>query len=119
LVVKNFELKEFLTLFLLDGIAYDGSIKKKRLENHLHVFPLLKDFVYDVRYKIVSYDFIIQKKNKEIFSVSNNKGSLITGKIKNLISNSKTKDVVFFQNIVAVGPDGKRRKLNPIVLTIR
>lgn len=102
----------------LDGIEYGTTIKKNRLQSHSHLFPLMKDFVYDVKYRIVSYDFLIQKKGKEVFSVNSNNSSKINSKVKSLLQNAQSKDVVFFQNIIAVGPDGKRRKLHPIVLKV-
>ncbi len=102
----------------LDGIAYDGSITLAKLKSHKAILPYLRDFVYDVNFKVISYDFIHRNNANDIKQEPSIKGAFFTKNVKRLINNSKRGDMVFFQNITVKGPDGKNRKINPIILKI-
>ena len=102
----------------LDGVEYGNSIKKARLVKHNAVLAKLKNFEFEVGFKIVSFDFLLKSGN-DIKSVNGVKSTLFSKRVKDLLKSTKKKDVIFFQNIYAVGPDNKKRKINPIILTIK
>jgi len=102
----------------LDGVEYGNSIKKARLVKHNAVLAKLKNFEFEVGFKIVSFDFLLKSGN-DIKSVNGVKSTLFSKRVKDLLKSTKKKDVIFFQNIYAVGPDNKKRKINSIILTIK
>ena len=103
----------------LDGVSYDAVISKNSLKRHIGVLARLDDFVFDVKFEIVSYDFTYKTKAGDVFSVNGNIGPAFSNNVKSYISRTEAGDIVFFQNIVVKGPDKKNRKLNSIVLNVK
>jgi hypothetical protein len=46
-------------------------------------------------------------------------GNKLTDKMKSLISDTNPGKIIVFKDIKSVGPDGKSRDLNQIILTIK
>lgn len=103
----------------LDGVSYDAVISKNSLKRHSGVLAKLDDFVFDVKFEIVSYDFMYRTKSGDVFTVTGNIGPAFSSSIKSYIARADAGDMVFFQNVMVKGPDKKNRKLNSIVLNVK
>lgn len=115
---QNFRIKQIpIPISTLDGIVYDDKITLNKLKAHKGVVALMQDFVFDVRFDVVSYDFVI-KRNADGVQTIKNDGPVFGKEIVKAIENAKSGDLVIFQNIFVKGPDKKNRKMYPIVLTI-
>ncbi len=79
-----------------------------------------EDFAFggnEVKYLVERFRFVYVPKrngNPEVIDVT---GSAITQGLKNIIQSAKTGDQIIIANVVAIGPDGRRR-LNTITFTI-
>lgn len=101
----------------LDGKNYNNSVSKNRLKNHKALIPILKDFVFDVRYDVIAYDFLLRSNDGSIINKKGISGPYFTKDVNNLIANANSGDIVFFQNVKVKGPDGVR-KINSLSLSI-
>ena len=121
---KSAGTKEFRVMRVPDPVAkvggkVDGAIKSAVLKAQKGIQAELKDFYFEgVRYNVVSYNFVLAPKRKDIQTAAGSGGSF-TGQVANLLSQVKPGDAVWFENIRAKGPDGQTRKLNSVVFKVQ
>ena len=72
---------------------------------------------FDVKFEIVSYSFSYQINDVATTIAVNGKN--ITPEIIDIIKNQKDNNKVIFEEILARGPDGNKRKLNSIIITLK
>lgn len=88
-----------------NGKGQKGTIKAKG-----GIVPLLKDFDFEARFTVVSYDFYLTS-GGELLPARGNSGPMYSGTVSNLIDRAKPNDLMVFDNIKVQGPDGKTRKI--------
>ena len=94
----------------------DGTAKKAELTASLGVIADLKDFVFDLKYPIKSFDLtVIKGSTVKTLSSSNNR---LTGDQKELLGSVRRNNIVIVENIKAQAPDGTIRKLGSINLRV-
>lgn len=93
------------------NITKDIALKTETLDVEL------KDFAWDLKFAIKSFTLFCSNEKGEYEETA--KGNKITDKMKSLISDCKVGQNIVFKDIQAIGPDGRQRNLNAIVLTIR
>ena len=76
----------------------------------------LPDFVWDLKFEIASFRFLLQTDTGNIEIASD--GNKLTDRMKSLMSAYKRGQTIVFKEIKAIGPDGKIHDLNPIILKI-
>ena len=94
----------------------EGNINRNTLLAANAIIPVMKDFEFDLNFVVTSYtmgtiingDWIPKRA----------RGNQFTSEIQDIIRNTKRGQKIFFENIQAEGPDGSRRTLSPINLTI-
>lgn len=91
-------------------ITKDIAIKTETLDAEL------KDFLWDLKFVIKSFTLSWNKDNYD-FSESSTSNKL-TDKMKAAIANCKAGQKFYFERIKAVGPDGRDKDLNPIIITV-
>ena len=79
--------------------------------------PVMKDFVFDLRYKVISYEIVYIPKNDQPVVSSTDKASF-SNTMKNHVERAKAGDRYAFENIKVKGPDGELRNLDPISFKI-
>ena len=88
-----------------NGKGQKGTIKAKG-----GIVPLLKDFDFEARFNVVSYDFYLTS-GGELLPARGNSGPMYSSAVSNLIDRAKPNDLMVFDNIKVQGPDGKTRKI--------
>ena len=88
-----------------NGKGQKGTIKAKG-----GIVPLLKDFDFEARFNVISYDFYLTS-GGELLPARGNNGPMFSGAVTNLIDRAKPNDMMVFDNIKVQGPDGKTRKI--------
>ena len=88
-----------------NGKGQKGTIKAKG-----GIVPLLKDFDFEARFNVISYDFYLTS-GGELLPARGNSGPMYSGAVTNLIDRAKPNDLIVFDNIKVKGPDGKTRKI--------
>jgi len=96
---------------------YDAEITKDNAVKTETLDVELKDFLWDLKFVVKSFTLSWNKDSYD-FSESSNSNKL-TDKMKTALSNSKAGQKFIFEKIKAVGPDGRDKELNPIIITIR
>jgi len=95
-----------------------GSVSKDLVIASGAIIPRMPpDFEFNLNFVIVSFKFSGNRKG-DVFDL-NGTGNSLTAQMKDFIRASRRGDKVILEDIFAKGPDGKTRKLNPIVLTLQ
>jgi gliding motility-associated protein GldM len=114
---KVFRVKNVPNPIALFAGKYEGEIAKDIAVKTEMLEVELKDFLWDLKFVINSFTFSCSKDNLDVEELSN--GNKLNDKMKSLISTCKAGQKFIFKDIKAIGPDGRIRDLNQIVLTIR
>lgn len=95
-----------------------GAVSKDLVLASGAIIPRMPpDFEFNLNFIIVSYSFSGNRKGDVVDIPSN--GNLLNAQMKDFIRASRRGDKIILEDIFAKGPDGKTRKLNPIVLTLQ
>jgi len=100
------------------GALESGSYPAAALLGQNSITATLPNFVFEgVKFNVTKYAcaYVPRRGNAEFFSGT---GAAITGQLKGAISKAKRGDKVLVDEIMAIGPKGIVKKLNPIVITI-
>ena len=95
-----------------------GNIKKEELLAEDGIFPELKDFDFDLKFKITQFDLTISGSDgyANLYKSTNNK---FTAEQKNQLKKLAVGSFFYIDNIMAKGDDGTNRQLAPISFKIR
>jgi hypothetical protein len=114
---KTFRVKNVPNPVAVFAGKNEGSIAKEVALNTDIIEVELKDFLWNLKFEIESFTFFCSQDNMD--RLESSKGNTLTDKMKSLISGIKPGKVIVFKDIKAIGPDGKIKDLNQIVLTIK
>lgn len=101
----------------IGGIRND-TIRRNILAAQLGVIASFENFDFDARAVVTNYTIIMCKDKKTVFSKTIAKTAKFDDEIINQLQTLKNGDLVFICDIVAKGPDGRDRKLDPIYLKV-
>jgi gliding motility-associated protein GldM len=93
-----------------------GSISRATAAAQQGVFAVMPDFDFDLRYQITGFSVIYNDKGNDYEEFSNN--SNLTQKQKDLIGRLTRGKNLIIKDIKALGPDGKTKDLQPVILKI-
>lgn len=95
-----------------------GTVSRDLLIASGAIIPRMpQDFEFDLNFIITSFNFSGNRKGDIIDMKAN--GNRLTPDMVNFIRNSRSKEKIILEEIYAKGPDGRNRKLSPIVITIQ
>ncbi len=94
-----------------------GRISKNKLLAQDEVQAFMPNFDFDLEFRIVGFTVsVVGKDNRHISAES--KSNKITDEQKAIMNSLSLGSIVNFENISAIGPDGAKRELTPIVFKI-
>jgi hypothetical protein len=94
----------------------EGNVLRSVAAAQQVVTATLENFEFDLTYTVTGFTVSVNDRGFEITADSNN--NRITAKQKELIGNLRAGQKLIIEKIKAVGPDGRTRDLNPIILKI-
>lgn len=94
-----------------------GTISKSVLAASVGIIPLMRDFDFDLYFRITSFTFTISVKGGDLLSLPGS-GNRLTPAMISKIQSAPTGTKVYFEDINAKGPDGTIRGLSPICLKL-
>ncbi len=94
----------------------EGNVLRSVAAAQQVVTAVLENFEFDLTYTVTGFTVSVNDKGFEITAESNN--NRLTDKQKGLIGNLRAGQKLIIEKIKAVGPDGRTRDLNPIILKI-
>lgn len=95
------------------GGLESGQVGTAQFKAQGGMIALLKDFVFDLRFEIVSFRmiYIAPRRDPEVVNVT---GPIFSGQAQQIVRNAKPGDRFIFDEVRAVGPDKVTRKLNAV-----
>ena len=93
-----------------------GSTGAANLRAQDRVFAKLEGFDFDAKFNVTRFSLIIIKPRQDAVLMSATGGEL-SGAMKSAMNSVAPGTTLVFKDIIAVGPDGTQRGLDPIVLT--
>jgi len=113
----DFRVKKIPDPIIEVGPCNSGNVDKRVLGNQQFLRAELENFDIDARFSIESYKVLVFKGDSLIFNKTSNSGKL-PQELREAILSLEKDDIVLFENVQAMGPDGKILNLQPIVFTI-
>ncbi|MCD0486880.1 gliding motility protein GldM [Pedobacter sp. MC2016-14] len=93
-----------------------GSVATVALKAQDKIFAQLENFDFDAKFTITRFSLIIAKPRADPMLLSAS-GNSLNGAMKAAMATITPGTRVIFDNIIATGPDGVPRQLNPVVIT--
>lgn len=96
---------------------FEGSISKEVALNTDALDVELKDFLFDLKFTITGFVFFVSRDGMDYEEKSDS--NKLNDKMKSLISGCESGKQIVFKNIKSIGPDGRPKDLQDIILTIK
>lgn len=93
-----------------------GKTNAANLRAQERVFAKLDNFEFDAKFNVTRFTLIVLKPRQDVVSMSTN-GPDLSAAMRTAMNGVTPGTTVVIQDIIAVGPDGSQRGLDPIVLT--
>ncbi len=93
-----------------------GRLAAVAMKSQNRVFAILDNFDFDAKFNIERFTLIIVKPRAEAVVLQAN-GNTFSGQMQSAMSSITPGTRVIFDNIIATGPDGLKRQLDPLTLT--
>jgi len=100
------------------GGKKDGNIPKAQLAAQQGIIPTMEGFDFDLFPRVVSFKMSRFGKGRDPIEKTAEGGTL-TGDMKSIIDQSRPGDKILFEYINVSMPDGTKRQVNPIPLTVQ
>lgn len=94
-----------------------GTLSAVALKNQKQIFARLEDFEFDAKFTINRFSMVIVPTRADALGPFNATGSNLSGQMVSAMQSVSPGTRVIFDNIIAVGPDGIQRTLDPMVFT--
>jgi gliding motility-associated protein GldM len=90
-----------------------GSMPTASLRVQERIFAVLENFDFDAKFRVTRFTMTVVKPRSDPFIFSTT-GNEFTSQMRQQLSTIPPGTIVFFSEIMAVGPDGSQRGLDPI-----
>jgi gliding motility-associated protein GldM len=92
-----------------------GKTSAANIRAQDRLFAKLDNFEFDAKFNVTRFSLLIAKPRQDVVIYSTS-GSELSGAMRSAMNAVSPGTTVVFQEIIAVGPDGSQRGLDPIVL---
>jgi gliding motility-associated protein GldM len=93
-----------------------GTTSSANIRGQDRLFAKLDNFDFDAKFNVTRFTLLIAKPRQDVVKLTTSGGEL-SGAMRSAIGSVTPGTTVVFQDIIAVGPDGTQRGLDPIVLS--
>lgn len=93
----------------------NGAVASGNIKAQDKVFARLENFDFDAKFNVTRFSLTVIKPRQDAITISGS-GSDLSGAMRSALATITPGSRVVFDNIIAVGPDGTQRGLDPIVL---
>jgi len=114
---KVFRIKSIPPPLAVFAGKYEGSISKETAMNTESIEAVLIDFLWDLKFTIDGFVFATSRDGMD-YEIKSEKGNKLSDEMKSMIASTQEGKYIVFKNITAIGPDGRNRQMNDIVLKI-
>jgi gliding motility-associated protein GldM len=92
-----------------------GTTSAANIRAQDRLFARLENFEFDAKFNVTRFSLLIAKPRQDVVILSTSGGEL-SGAMRSAMNTVSPGTTVVFKEIIAVGPDGSQRGLDPIVL---
>lgn len=93
-----------------------GKTSAANIRAQDRIFARLEGFEFDAKFNVTRFTLLIAKPRQDVVTYTTS-GADLSSAMKSAMNNVTPGTTVVFQDIIAVGPDGSQRGLDPIVLS--
>ena len=93
-----------------------GALSSVVIKSQSNVFATLDNFDFDAKFDVTRFNLVIAKPRADVVVLQTN-GNSLSAAMKAAMAAVTPGTRVIFDNIIAVGPDGSQRALDPVALT--
>lgn len=93
-----------------------GNTSAANIRAQDKVFAKLDNFDFDAKFSVTRFTLLIAKPRQDVIILSTT-GSELSGAMRSAMNTVTSGTTIVFKDIIAVGPDGSQRGLDPIVLS--
>jgi gliding motility-associated protein GldM len=93
-----------------------GSTSAANIRAQDRIFAVLNNFEFDAKFNVTHFTLLIAKPRQDVTMIPGS-GNELTAAMRTAINTVTPGTTVVFKDIVAVGPDGRQRALDSIVLS--
>ena len=91
-----------------------GALSSVNIKSQNSIFAILEGFDFDAKFSVTRFSLVIARPRSDVVSLQTN-GNSFSAQMKAAIAAVTPGTRVIFDDIVAVGPDGTQRQLDPMV----
>jgi gliding motility-associated protein GldM len=92
-----------------------GTTSAANIRAQDRIFAILENFDFDAKFRVTRFTMVVVKPRQDAQSFTAN-GNEFTPQMRTAVGNITPGSTIVFEDILAVGPDGSQRGLDPIVL---
>ncbi|WP_423146952.1 gliding motility protein GldM [Rubrolithibacter danxiaensis] len=92
-----------------------GALSSVIIKSQDNIFAILDNFDFDAKFNVTRFNLVIAKPRADAI-VLQTTGNSLSGQMKSAMAGVTPGTRVIFDGIIAVGPDGTQRQLDPIAL---
>ena len=100
------------------GTNKSGNIQAAYFKSQAGVRAMVENFYYKTQFNVVSYRMTGDAAGFDDVMEANNTGAE-WNEAKNIVNRCRAGSFITIEDIYAVGPDGRRRKLTPLIFTLK
>lgn len=114
---KKFRIKRVPDPIAKVGTSAGGKVPAAQFKVQRGVIPVLEDFVFDIKFSVVSFEMTFSAKRQDLITKKATSGAF-TGEMIELLNRAKPGDVFYLDEVRVKGPDGIIRKLPSSAYTL-
>jgi hypothetical protein len=115
---KSFRIKMIPPPVAVFAGKYEGSIDMATASKTESIEAILTDFLWDLKFSIDSFVFATSRDGMD-YEIKSGKGNKLTDEMKSMIASTQDGKYIAFKDIISIGPDGRNKKLNDIIIQIK
>jgi len=93
-----------------------GNTSAANIRGQDRIFAKLDNFDFDAKFNVTRFTLLVAKPRQDVITISGN-GNELSAAMHSVLNSVSPGTTVVFKDIIAVGPDGTQRGLDPIVLS--
>lgn len=101
----------------LDGVLSPTGVSVPFMKSKRGVVAKVDGFEYDVPFRVLSYVVTLRQKDGNILKKDND-GPGFNTTVQSWVKNIQKGEAVFIDEIIVMGPDGKKRKVNTLAFNV-
>lgn len=94
-----------------------GSMNSVQVKSQDRLFAILENFDFDAKFSVTRFTLTVVRPRQDAVTIQGS-GNTLNGAMRSAMSAVTAGSRVIFDNIIAVGPDGSPRSLEPVVISV-